>query len=107
VAAGRAVQRFWLVATRLGLQLQPEMTPLVFAGYAREGVRFSEKSGADAQAGELARRLDALLGEGEATRAVFMGRIGAGPAAAARSLRLPLARLMVGPDASLEGSAAP
>jgi molybdopterin/thiamine biosynthesis adenylyltransferase len=107
VAAGRAAQRFWLVATRLCLQVQPEMTPLVFAGYAREGVRFSEKSDADAQARALARRLDALLGEGEAARAVFMGRIGAGPAAAARSLRLPLARLMAGPDASREGSAAP
>ncbi len=30
VEAGRAIQRFWLTATKLGLQLQPEMTPLDF-----------------------------------------------------------------------------
>jgi nitroreductase len=31
VAAGRALQRFWLTATSLGLQFQPEYTPLIFA----------------------------------------------------------------------------
>ena len=30
------MQRFWLTATSLGLQFQPEYTPLVFARYARE-----------------------------------------------------------------------
>ena len=41
VSAGRAVQRFWLTAARLGLQLQPEMTPLIFHSYVRDGVDFS------------------------------------------------------------------
>ena len=41
VAAGAAVQRFWLTATRLGLQLQPQYTPLVFAEYVRRGVAFT------------------------------------------------------------------
>jgi hypothetical protein len=36
VAAGRAMQRFWLTATQLGLQLQPELTPLIFSRYVRE-----------------------------------------------------------------------
>lgn len=31
VEAGRAVQRFWLTLTRLGLFMQPEMTPLIFS----------------------------------------------------------------------------
>ena len=41
IAAGGAMQRFWLTGTRLGLHLQPEMTPLIFSMYAREGRRFS------------------------------------------------------------------
>lgn len=94
VAAGRAVQRFWLAATRLGLVLQPELTPLIFSRYAAQGVRFSDTRGIAAQAGRIAGRLDALVGAATAHRAVFMGRIGAGPAATARSHRLPMARLV-------------
>jgi len=67
LAAGRAVQRFWLTATRLGLQLQPEQTPLIFAGYARAGRRFSEVAAAAEQARRLTAELDGLVGE--ATRA--------------------------------------
>ncbi|MDD5330801.1 MAG: molybdopterin biosynthesis protein MoeY [Sulfuricella sp.] len=94
VNAGRAMQRFWLTATRLGLQLQPEMTPLIFSAYAREGVRFSETPGSLEKARHLSGQLARLIGDG-AENAVFMGRIGAGRAAAARSLRLPLERLKV------------
>jgi hypothetical protein len=93
VAAGRAMQRFWLTAARLGLQLQPEQTPLIFAAYTRAGRGFSEGHAAADQARRLTARLDALVGEADARRAVFMGRIGAGKAAAARSLRLPVDRL--------------
>jgi hypothetical protein len=93
VAAGRTIQRFWLTATRLRLQLQPEQTPLIFAGYARAGRRFSEVGAALGQARELTARLDALVGEADAGRALFMGRLGQGELAKARSLRLPLERL--------------
>jgi molybdopterin/thiamine biosynthesis adenylyltransferase/nitroreductase len=94
VSAGRAVQRFWLTATRLGLQLQPEMTPLIFASYVREGKQFSATPGSWKQARHLSSRLAQLIGEGDDT-AVFMGRIGAGRAAEARSLRIPLDRLFL------------
>lgn len=94
VEAGRAVQRFWLAATRLGLVLQPELTPLIFARYARRQLRFSEARGIDDQARRIATRLDALLGADTALQAVFIGRIGAGPAAVARSHRLPMTRLL-------------
>jgi hypothetical protein len=93
VAAGRATQRLWLTAARLGLQLQPEQTPLIFAGYARAGRHFSNVGAALEQARELTARLDALVGETDARRTVFMARLGHGNAAEARSLRLPLARL--------------
>jgi nitroreductase len=99
VAAGRAVQRFWLTATGLGLQFQPQYTPLVFARYARDGVRFSATPDAMPQAEHILCVLEGLLGAEVARRAMFMGRIGAGKAAQARSLRLPLERLLATPPA--------
>src|SRR5574340_359426 len=57
VTAGRAVQRFWLTATHLGLQLQPEMTPLIFATYVREGKQFSAMPGSWKKARHLSTRL--------------------------------------------------
>jgi len=95
VAAGRALQRFWLTATSLGLQLQPEVTPLVFARYAREGRPFSALRDASQYANEIEARLESLLGKSITKRAAFMGRVGRGNAASARSLRRPLADLML------------
>lgn len=97
VSAGRAVQRFWLTATHLGLQLQPELTPLIFARYAREKVRFSADSSMGAKAQAVERNLRTLIGEDASRHAVFLGRVGAGPAPTARSTRLDLAQLLVGP----------
>lgn len=93
VAAGRAVQRFWLTASRLGLLLQPEMTPLIFAEYLRQGIEFTGQATGRALAGKVVGRLQTLLGEEVVERAVFMGRVGEGRMPSARSLRLPLARL--------------
>lgn len=94
VAAGRAVQRFWLTATRLGLLLQPELTPLIFSRYVRDGVRFSEMAGAHATASGLAARLEHILGDVPAGRVAFLGRIGRGRPVRSRSLRKPLDRLL-------------
>lgn len=96
VAAGRAVQRLWLTVTQLGLQHQPELTPLVFRRYVREGRRFTTLPGPARLAERLADRLDNLFGE-DAARTVWIGRVGHGPAPAARSGRLPLTRLIVKP----------
>ena len=94
IAAGRALQRFWLTATSLGLQFQPQYTPLVFARYAREGVRFTTSARAMKRAAQIRVAVDELLGLDVAARAMFLGRIGAGKPAEARSIRLPLERLM-------------
>jgi hypothetical protein len=93
VATGRAVQRFWLTATSLGLQLQPELTPLIFGRYVREGTQFSDMPGATETAERLARRLAEILQEVPANQVAFLGRIGNGKAASSRSLRLPVERL--------------
>ena len=99
VAAGQAVQRVWLSATAQGLWQQPEMTPLIFARYARQGVAFSRTAGLDTLAQRLATRLQQVIGT-DAAQAVWLGRLGSGPAPTARSVRLPLARLVTsGPDA--------
>jgi nitroreductase len=95
VCAGGAVQRFWLTATSLGLRVQPQYTPLAFAEYVREKVRFTSVESARRRAQAVERRLAGLLGEEVAPATVFLGRIGQGPAPLSRSLRLPMERLMV------------
>jgi hypothetical protein len=93
VAGGRAVQRFWLTAASLGLGFQPELTPLIFTRYVREGIPFSRHAGSLSRAQKLVGQLDAVLGE-HLIRTVFMGRLGHAPLPAARSLRLPLQKLI-------------
>lgn len=95
-AAGRAIQRFWLTAERLGLRHQPEMTPLIFSRYADEERRFTADPAAIELAGVVRHRLDAVLGAKVRQRTVWLGRIGAGPAARARSTRRPLESLIIG-----------
>jgi hypothetical protein len=95
VAAGRAVQQFWLTATKLNLQMQPSYTPLVFARFARERRRFTRIEHAYVTASEIAQRLENMLGSHEAVRVLFLGRIGPARAVKGRSLRLPLDRLIV------------
>jgi nitroreductase len=93
VAAGAATQRFWLTATRLGLQLPPQYTPLVFAECARRDIAFTSDRPALARARGVRAMLEDILGAPAATAAVFLGRIGHGPDARARSTRLSLQAL--------------
>jgi hypothetical protein len=99
VAAGRAVQRVWLTATQLGLWQQPQMTPLIFARYARQGVRFTAVESLQRKGADIAGRIEGLLGA-DAERAVWMGRIGEGRAPTARSVRKPLAELLLDTSAA-------
>ncbi|MBL1264946.1 nitroreductase family protein [Methylomicrobium sp. RS1] len=92
--AGRALQRFWLTATRLGLQLQPEMTPLIFAGYVREKLAFTQVSKLTIYAEQLSKVFENLLGGKKPECAVFFGRIGQGEVATTRSLRLSVEQLI-------------
>lgn len=94
VAAGRALQRFWLEAARLGLWLQPEMTPLIFSRYNREQRVFTSNLSARALSVRLAADFKAFIGETFTNRLVFFGRVGTGPAPVSRSNRLPLPSLI-------------
>lgn len=93
VAAGRAVQRFWLTLTQLGLAMQPEMTPLIFSWYLQHNKSFSKIDKLHGAARQLQPRLRKLVGSGPG-HPVFMGRLGAGPAPESRSLRKPVEALL-------------
>jgi hypothetical protein len=93
--AGEAIQRFWLMATKLGLVMQPCVAMLAFWSYATAGRQFTTLSKAQAMAGRLARRAEAVLGLND--QIIFLGRIGwPRSPCPSRSIRLPLARLMEG-----------
>ncbi len=97
MAGGRALQRFWLGCTAVGLKFQPEMTPLIFSSYVRRGVQFTGDERARANAQLLSERLKLMVGgEENLVRGVFMGRVGYGDAPEARSMRMPLSRLWQG-----------
>lgn len=103
VLAGRSMQRLWLTATWHGLQMQPELTPIIFSRYADAGRTFSRIAPLHDDARRLSKRLAALL-EVPLDRVVWMARVGAGEAANARSLRLPLEQLLVNDDAHITRS---
>ncbi len=94
VAAGRALQKFWLTVTSLGLLLQPEMTPMIFSLYVRQQRRFTSSARAWQRAVALSEQLDRFVGGDRKDKIVFMGRIGAGQAPRSRSTRLSLDRLI-------------
>jgi hypothetical protein len=96
VEAGRAVQRFWLTLTKLGLFMQPEMTPLIFSKYVREGTPFTRETRLHGQARRLQQEAAALIFTDDLFP-VYMGRLGAGTAPAARSERLPVEDLLLKP----------
>jgi molybdopterin/thiamine biosynthesis adenylyltransferase/nitroreductase len=98
VAAGRAMQRFWLTATSLGLNIQPGMTPLIFHEYGMDGIRFSSVGGMYERAQDVSGYLQKLIGPEVSECAVFMGRIGAGNPPKSRSVRMPLAELVRGEE---------
>lgn len=103
IAAGRAVQRFWLTVTRLDLWQQPEMTPLIFSSYLRENIEFTRKAASKRRAKRVAGFLADLFGSTAIERAIWLGRIGSGPPPKSRSLRLPLEQLMMTPGGKPTG----
>lgn len=97
IDAGRAMQRFWLTATRLGLVLQPEMTPLIFARFGRDGRAFSSTPGAMEVAQSVGSRLAKVMGVDTVECGCFVGRIGNAQAPQARSLRKDIKALLLPP----------
>lgn len=93
VEAGGALQRFWLTACASGLGLQPEMTPVIFRWYARDGRSISTVPGIDTAALEMSARFDHLVGDQSEAPYAFFCRIGHSSPPFSRSLRRTLADL--------------
>ena len=94
VETGIAWQRLWLTATQQGLQLQPEMTPVIFRWYARAGRSFSAQPLLFEKAGRLAEHFERVAHAQPSQDFAFLARVGHGRPASSRSLRQSLARLM-------------
>ena len=95
LAAGRAIQRIWLTASRLALQLQPEMTPVIFRWYVRSAQTFSATPKIGAGALELTNRFEALGFLEENDEIAFFCRIGHSLPAVSRSIRRELEFLSI------------
>jgi hypothetical protein len=68
--------RFWLVATRLGLALQPGLAMLMFAHYGATAAPFTRDARLRHEALQCHRQLRGLVGDDEVERLVFVGRVG-------------------------------
>ncbi len=90
---GAAVQRFWLTCEQLGLQQQPEMTPLIFSHYSRIGLRFTASETIVARAAALGSTLESMVGKEDLVRAGWLCRIGRSRPMPGRSVRKPLTSL--------------
>jgi nitroreductase len=95
--AGRAIQRFWLTATQLGLSMQPALATTIFADHGAKSTNFTAQADLQTKAKDLAERFKETLSIGP-QQCAFMGRIGQtlGERPQSRSVRRKLSELMVG-----------
>lgn len=92
LCAGKAMQRFWLMATQLGLVVQPSLAPLCFAYYIKHDISFTKNEKLIKSAKKLTHKLNELS---QGKPILFNGRIGfpLSPMVTSRSVRLPLEKL--------------
>ncbi|WP_428828153.1 nitroreductase family protein [Azonexus sp. IMCC34842] len=95
VTAGMAMQRLWLTASRLGLHLQPEMTPVIFRWYVQDGREISGKASINEGAMSLAERFEYLASANRQSGFSFFCRVGTSERPSARSVRKELPNLMM------------
>ena len=93
--AGAALQRLWLTATRVGLHLQPAMTPIIFRWYSRSGRKFSAVPELAVRAEKLTERFEQLAGASPDTHFAFFCRVGESKPPWARSIRKSLSDLLI------------
>lgn len=95
LAAGQALQRFWLTAASLGLVMQPAFATIAFAYYGEGASDFSSVPGAANKAKAIAHQFDTIFGFGS-EQIPFLGRIGRplGAPPRTRSVRLALQELL-------------
>ena len=95
VLAGVAMQRLWLTASRLGLHLQPEMTPVIFRWYVQDRREISGKASINEGATSLAQQFEYLASASRQSGFSFFCRVGISEQPSARSVRKELRNLMM------------
>lgn len=95
---GRVVQRLWLTATREGLFLQPQMTPVIFRWYVQAGRLFSKQLELFDQAERLAEGFERLANVSREHPFGFFCRVGVSSPPTSRSTRLDMDALMLACD---------
>ena len=95
INAGRAIQKFWLTTTKLGLGFQPEQTPVIFSKYLRQDIEFTKDEAVIKNTNKGKAMFENLLPNTEKT--LFLGRIGRSQLPTSRSTRKPLADLIIKP----------
>lgn len=98
IEIGRQFQRFWLTVTSLGLHLQMETGPLVFARKVWSNVQFTNNDSDWRYAQQMTSKLLDLLGEENAKKTVMLARIGKGKPPPGRAIRLSVDELKYSPE---------
>jgi hypothetical protein len=94
LAAGRAIQRAWLTAAKLGLAIQPHTSSLYLFARASGGDDAPFGAQERAELGQLKARFDAVVVHRPLP--VFMFRVFSGNKPPVRSLRRPVASFLLG-----------
>lgn len=94
VKAGVVVQRIWLTASRFGLHLQPQMTPVIFRWYARADRSFSGSPDLFKQALKVSDSFESLAKVSRSAPFAFFARVGTSKVPSSRSIRKDLGELM-------------
>lgn len=93
--SGRLVQRFWLSAAQAGIQLQPQTTAMIFSQYYTQNIPFTSLKKEIQATEKLKNKLAQLVApDYSVDQIIFIGRIGYGEPAQARSVRLDLESLI-------------
>jgi hypothetical protein len=94
VSLGIAVQRFWLTATDSGLQMQPQMTPVIFRWYARTGRAFSSVPEIAIRSTKMSEEFERIFDAAPSDNFGFFARVGHSNVPTSRSTREDLEQLM-------------
>ena len=95
LSAGAAIQRLWLGATKEGLYLQPQMTPLIFRWYSQSNRRFSASDTIAENTRDVSRLFEKITRTNADDPYSFFCRIGYSAEPYSRSLRMDVQDLLI------------
>jgi hypothetical protein len=104
VTFGSSLQRMWLTATRHGLHMQPQLTPVFFRCYVQAKKLFSKNKKFFLQAQSISRDFEKLAEAGPDDPFGFFGRLGTCEIPKSRSHRKDLKDLLVEPNRKTQDS---